>query len=204
VVLIPLRTLKRGHSPSRSGDNKRLRTDDQDGWLFELHSKIWNRKDLKHDLFHKLEITAVHYVELQKRLGNLYPNRNSENYRNGDVLSIKLNILQSFVPSQEALIQFAYPGSDDEQIQVEKDEDKEDNYGMDDELRAFFPATVTYLDLSSLKLKKPPLRLPVPLLIRQEYIIITNMLNELPEGNAGSVIISGQPGTGEALLFFPL
>jgi hypothetical protein len=183
-----------------------LRTDDQlqHGWLFELHSKIWGRKDLEQDLFNKLEITAAHYVELQKRLGRLYPNRNLEDYWNSDVLSTKLNILQSFEPPPEALIQVAYPDSDGEQIGVGKDQDQEDTYGMDDELRAFFPATVTYMDLSSLKLKKPPLRLPVPLLIRQAYTIITNMLNELPEGDAGSVIISGQPGTGEAPLFFPL
>lgn len=40
--------LKRHHSPSSSGDSKRLRADDQlqNGWLFELHSEIWGRKDL--------------------------------------------------------------------------------------------------------------------------------------------------------------
>jgi hypothetical protein len=152
-------------------------------------------------LFYEVEITAAHYVELQKRLENLYPNRNSKDYRNDNVISIKLDVLQSFAPPPEALIQVAYPGSDDKQIEVEEDEDKEDNYGMDNELRAFFPATVTYMDLSSLKLKKPPPRIPVPLLIRQEYSIISDMLNKLPEGNAGSVVVSGQPGTGETPLF---
>jgi hypothetical protein len=57
------------------------------------------------------------------------------------------------------------------------------------------------MDLSSLKLKKPPPRIPVPLLIRQEYHVITNLLNKLPEGDAGSAIVSGQPGTGETPLF---
>jgi hypothetical protein len=57
------------------------------------------------------------------------------------------------------------------------------------------------MDLSSLKLKKLPLRMPMPLLIRQEYSIITNLLNKLPEGYAGSVVVSGQPGTGEISLF---
>lgn len=181
-----------------SWDSKRLRTDDhlQHAWLFDLHSKIWDRKDLEQELFYRLEITAAHYVELQKRLDDLYPNRSSEDYQNGNVLSIKLNILRSFAPPPEALIQVTSTGGDDEQNEVD---------GMDDELRALFPDTVTYMDLSSLKLKKPPPRIPLPLLIRKEYGIITNMLNKLPEGNAGSVIISGQPGTGETfiLLFSP-
>jgi hypothetical protein len=103
------------------------------------------------------------------------------------------NILRSFAPPPEALIQVTSTGGDDEQIEVD---------GMDDELRVLFPATVTYMDLSSLKLKKPLPRIPLPLLIRKEYGIITNMLNKLPEGNAGSVIISGQPGTGETFLLF--
>jgi hypothetical protein len=60
------------------------------------------------------------------------------------------------------------------------------------------------LDLSSLKLKKPPPRIPVPLIILQEYRIITDMLNKLPEGNEGSVVVSGQPGTGETPLLFSL
>ena len=142
---------------------------------------------------------------IAKRLENLYPNRNSKDYRNDNVISIKLDVLQSFAPPPEALIQVAYPGSDDKQIEVEEDEDKEDNYGMDNELRAFFPATVTYMDLSSLKLRKPPPRIPVPLLIRQEYSITSDMLNKLPEGNAGSVVVSGQPGTGETpLLLFSI
>jgi hypothetical protein len=176
-----------------------LRTDDQlqDGWLFELHSKIWDRKFLPQDLFYEVEITAAHYVELRNRLENLYTNRNSKDYRNNNVLSIKLNVLQSFTPPPELLIQVAHPGND---------EDKLDIYGMsDDELCAFFPAKNTYMSLSNLKLKKPSARIPLPLLIRQEYCIIPDLLNTLPERNAGSMVISGQPGTGETplLSFFP-
>jgi hypothetical protein len=111
------------------------------------------------------------------------------------VMSYPSDILRSFAPPPESLIQVTSTGGDDKQIEVD---------GVDDELHALFPATVTYMDLSSLKLKKPLPHIPLPLLIRQEYGIITNMLNELPEGNAGSVIISGQPGTGETfILLFP-
>lgn len=90
---------------------------------------------------------------------------------------------------QRALIQNPYPDSDD---------------GIDDELRAFFPTKITFMDLSSLKLKKVPPHIPVPLLIRQEYAIITSMLSEQPEGKLGSVVISGQPGIGEPRFFFRL
>ncbi|KIM73639.1 hypothetical protein PILCRDRAFT_15072 [Piloderma croceum F 1598] len=174
-------TLKCGCSPSLSGDTKCFQSDDQFqiDWLFELHSKIWNRKDLEQNLFYKLEITAAHYVELQKCLKSLYLNHTSEDYQNYDVLSIKLNILH------------------DDENEVENGKDEEDNYGMDDELCAFFPTTITYMDLSSLELQYPMLPIPNPLLIRQEYHIITHMLNEQPEGNAGSTVISGPPGTGK-------
>lgn len=184
-------------------DIKRLRTDDhlQHAWLFELHSKIWGRQDLVGKLSYKLEITAAHYFQLQKRLDHLYPNRSSEDYWNGNVLSTKLNILQSVAPPPvSSLIPVMSTGGEGEQIEGEQIEVD----GMDDELRAFFPATVEYLDLSSLELKKPPPRIPLPLLIRKEYHIITNMLNKLPQGNAGSVIISGQPGTGETLILLYL
>jgi hypothetical protein len=164
--------------------------------LFELHSKIWDHKDLGQNLFYKLQITAAHYVELQKRLTSLYPNRTSEDYQNYDVLSTKLNILRSFVTPPEDLTDNAHPDSDDE----ENGKDEENNYGMDDELRAFFPTTITYMDLSSLELQYPTLRIPNPLLIRQEYHIITRMLNEQPEGYAGSTVLSGQPGIGETTL----
>jgi len=43
--------------------------DDPDlAWLEEVHSKIWNKKELEPELFRKVEITQAHYTELQKRL----------------------------------------------------------------------------------------------------------------------------------------
>ena len=73
-------------------------------------TNIWNRNNLAKDLFRKVEITAAHYIEWQKCLENLYPNRNSEDYWNADVISIKLDVLQSFKPPPEP--QIAHPGSD--------------------------------------------------------------------------------------------
>ena len=69
----------------------------------------------------------------------------------------------------------------------------------------FSQPTAAYMDLFSLKPKKLPPRIPVPLFIRQEYSIISDMLNKQPESNAGSAVISGQPGTGETpLLLFSI
>jgi hypothetical protein len=42
----------------------------------------------------------------------------------------------------------------------------------------------------------------LPLLIRQEFDVINNLLNQQPKNYASSAIISGQPGMGELLLIF--
>jgi hypothetical protein len=49
-------------------------------WLRELHSKIWNRKDLIPQLFRTVEVTQAHYAALQKRLKDLHSDRDSPDY----------------------------------------------------------------------------------------------------------------------------
>ncbi|KAF5376092.1 hypothetical protein D9615_007752 [Tricholomella constricta] len=180
---------KRPHSPYASADAKRLRTDDdpRDAWLVELHSKIWDRQDLAPQLFPEVEVTYEHYHELQRRLMELHPNRNSPDY-NGDahiVLSTKLDILLSYKPSLKT------DSKDDEDL----GEDDGDDTNV--ELRSLFPAKIKFLDFSSLELKETSERLPVPLLLREEYDFISGLLDSRPRNNAGCAIISGQPGTGK-------
>lgn len=168
-------------------------------WLYEVHSKIWGRQDLQSKIFRKVEVTAAHYDALQKRLREQHPDRNLPNYNasRNKVLSIKLEILNQTIP---ASVQRAH--SCNEQILVQNDEDLEESDGNDDtEFTSFLPATFKFLDLSSLELQDVPTRLPLPLFIREEYSLISQLLQELPESSNGSAIVSGQPGTGEVLVF---
>jgi len=172
-----------------------------DPWLHEVHSKIWGRQDLRSEIFRKVKVTAAHYDALQKRLKEQHPDRDSANYDAGrnNVLSIKLEILNQTIPASapSPFVQRAHSGN--EQILVQDDEDLEESDGNDD--TEFLPATLEFLDLSSLKLKKQPIRLPLPLFLREEYSFISRLLNKEPEHSNGSAIVSGQPGTGEVLVF---
>ena len=63
-------------------------------WLKELHSNIWCRGDRKPNLFRRVEkVTQVDYVELQKRLKELHPDRDLPDYdgvnSDGSVLGVK-------------------------------------------------------------------------------------------------------------------
>jgi hypothetical protein len=158
-------------------------------WLKELHSKIWNRGDLKPTLFRTVEVTRAHYDELQDRLNRKYPNRDSDKYDGSfnNVLNDKLDILK-LATAAEALSPRL----------VDNDENRADD--DDDEINSFFPFTLTYLDLSTLELENMSFRIPLPLFIRQEYDHISRLINECPQSGLGSVIVSGEPGTGEVLV----
>ena len=187
--------LKRPHdSPDDLDGTKRMRLD-KDAWLLELHTKIWDRKDLWQELYHTVEITAAHYDELQARLDKLYPKRHTPEYLAGTegVLSTKLELLRNFksplvTPAQEHAAHV-----DNEQ--AEYSEEEENNGG--DDPRSLFPVTLEYLDLSCLELKNMTSRMPLAVLIRKEYKILSELVNR-----HGSSIISGQPGTGRILVFF--
>ena len=189
--------LKRPHpdSPDDLDSPKRARGDN-DGWLSELHGKIWNRKDRLEELLHTVEITTAHYDELQERLDKLCPNRHNQGYIAGSksVLSTKLDILRNFQPSLAAPAPELAAYADNEQAE----NNKEENNDADDP-RSIFPVTIEYLDLSCLQLKDMTSRMPPTFLIRDEYKILDDIVDELQ----GSGIISGQPGTGN-LLVFPL
>lgn len=49
-------------------------------WLLEFHEKIWNRKDLQHELFHTVTLTIADYEVLQAHLAGLYPDRQEKTY----------------------------------------------------------------------------------------------------------------------------
>ena len=159
-------------------------------WLKEVHKKIWNQKGLRPELFRKVEATQADYTALQKRLKEFHPDRDSPDYDSNkrDVLSIKLDFLRSLTPA-EALSPRLFDDIDD----------RVDDH--DPEIKPLLPSLLSFLDLSTLELKeKVPERLPLPLLLREEYKDISELIKNEPQNNGGSVIISGQPGTGECLV----
>jgi len=177
---------------------KRRRLADNPGppWLEEVHSKIWNRKELEPELFRKVKVTQVHYTQLQTRLEAQHPDRNLPKYdgKKHDVSSVKVDFLRSITPS--------FPRHhDNDEVQVDDDDDSEASNEDRFEIDSFFPCTLRFLDLSTLNLKKhAPTHVPMPLFLRQEYDRISTLIKEEPRNGQGSVIVSGQPGTGEVLV----
>lgn len=165
-------------------------------WLEEVHSKIWKRKELEPKLFRKVKVTQDHCTELQNRLKEQYPDRDSPGYdgRKHDVQSIKLDFLRLITP-------LAPRHPDNNEDRVDDDDDLEATNQDGSDINSFFPSTLSFLDLSSLGLKaKVPNRLPLPLFLCQEYNHISVLIKREPRNSAGSVIVSGQPGTGEVLV----
>jgi hypothetical protein len=152
----------------------------KDLWLVELHSKLWNRKDLKPSLFRQVEVNVGHYHALVRSLEKEYPSRDSDDYNADDVLSVKLKVLNNPVNTEAT-------GDDLTESEIT-------------EIYSHFPWTLRFLDLSPLNLVNPPPRLPMPLLVREEYDNISQIIDSRQLTSAGSVLVSGQPGTGEICL----
>jgi hypothetical protein len=156
-----------------------------DPWLFELHTKLWKRDQLpvRSSLFRTVEVTLTHFTELRARLdAATQVDRSDHNiqYKSNNVSSIKRDLLNNFVPGNG--------GS--------KLDDLEKNDTDPDALLEILPATIRYVDITPLDLTHP-LRVEFPLLIRDEYDVISTMLNNRKEGFEGSCLVTGPPGIGE-------
>jgi hypothetical protein len=161
-------------------------------WLKELHSEIWGRKDRIAECFRQVEVTREHYDALQTRLFQKYPDRDSAQY-NGKVHIVVDDKLDIIRPTAEPL----HPDNDVDQVDgVDDPEAIEDDFELD----SLFPSTLRYLDLSTLNLKEKSPRFPWTLFLRREYDHITRLIDEGPDNSLNSVIISGQPGTGEVIV----
>jgi hypothetical protein len=148
-----------------------------------------------------VRVTHAHYVALQERLEAVNSNRDSKDY-NGtdyDILSVKLEFLRSLPPAPaEASSQ---PHPDDSDNGVDNGDGPESSNDDDAVLESLFPSILEFLDLSSLGLKETmSTRFPLPLLIREEYRVISGLVKNEPRNMSGSVVVSGQPGTGEFLV----
>ncbi len=170
-------------------------------WLEEVHSKIWNRRDrgdLEPKLFRKVEVTRIHYDELQVSLDRKYPDRNSPQYNGArhNILSDKLEHLNLIAAGHV----FPPRNPDNNKDRVDDGDDLEESNEGGFDIDSFFPFTLTYLDFSILELENELECCPFPLFIRQEYNHLSKLIDEGPQSGAGSVIVSGQPGTGEVLV----
>jgi hypothetical protein len=135
-----------------------------------------------------VEVTLAHYDKLQDTLNRKYPDRNLKEYdgRSHDVLSEKLDILKPIAPTED--LSRRHP--DNDEVRAGDNE-------VEDEIKSLFPYTLRYLDLSTLKLRITSDRFPLPIFLRDEYDHISNLIDSYPRDGMGSVIVSGQPGTGE-------
>ncbi|KAH9997437.1 hypothetical protein BJV74DRAFT_883436 [Russula compacta] len=168
-------------------------------WLKEVHSKIWNREDFKPQLFRR-ELTYAHYLDLQNRLKLQHSDRDSPDYNASkhNVLSDKLDFLRSIHPADA--LSPRHPDNNDDRVGDDDDDDHNSGTSNEDdrEIKSLFPFTFSFLDLSVLELEnKVTSSLPSLLLLRQEYDYISELIDERPRNNGGSVIVSGQPGTGK-------
>jgi hypothetical protein len=89
---------------------------------------------------------------------------------------------------------------DDGQEPSNDDDGPEPSNEDDSEINSSFPFTLRYLDLSSLELESAPDRFPLPLYRREEYRHIPWLIGASPNSGVGSIIVNGQPGTGEVLV----
>jgi hypothetical protein len=150
-------------------------------WLRELRSRIWGGH--KTTLIRTVTVTEADYDALQKRLNGLHDDKSIE--------LAKLNFLQSLSTT------LAPPNLDDE---GSEEEVENDDLGETD-IHKLFPSVFRYLDLTSLGLENEVTsRFPVPMLYRQEYEDMTNLIDSGSRRSRGSVIVTGQPGTGEFLV----
>ena len=162
-------------------------TDDDLPWLEELHEKIWNQKGRRPEIFRKVKVTQADYAALQKQLDS-----------GRDSPSVKLNFLLSLAPADDSSQQ--HPNDSDDR--VDDDDDSDASNEDDVVLKSLFPCTLDFLDLSTLRLKESvSTRFPLPLFIREEYKEISQLIKDRPQNSGGSVLISGQPGIGEFLVF---
>ena len=187
--------------------------------MHELHRCLWNQPQLEQKIFCTADLTLSHWIKLQEELSAAYPTRHCDSYvAANNVSAIKLRILR--LPSlpisldhdltTPADLQTCIPTTADATAGAMSVESLEDDFGEEDEtlddtnpefseIEYFLPSKIRYLDLSELPLSSVPDRCNFPLLIRDEYETMENILNVGLKGRSGSVFLTGQPGIGTRL-----
>lgn len=92
---------KRRHSNpiERDQEFRRSRSEVPE-WLTQMHQSLWNKPDLRSQVFRTTTVTYPQFMELEKRLNENNPSRQTPEYQCRDTLQIKLNILNEIFPHQ--------------------------------------------------------------------------------------------------------
>jgi len=193
-------------------------------WLYEIHAKLWGRRDLVASIFRKANLTETDFTELQNTLELLNPSRSSTAYTAVKDLASKAAFLHARSSvDNDAVSYFATCDADcnlvpqpfvgllnqdddaTDQDDNTTDTDAEDD-GMDtssdsgsttaaEGCTGVFPYTVRYIDLTFLQLEQR-WRVPHLLFIRDDWGFMINLFNKREKGIDGGGAFTGQPGIG--------
>ena len=218
-------TLSATITPS-SSHNSNLSLNSPPSWLVEMYSKLWGRHDLFGEIFRTATLTEDHFIELQRLLEALNPERNSDKYVAKNVLATKSTFLYSRStaldvdadvgngPVPRLLFDAPHPltfdvvdNDDDDAIAVDDDDSV-----VDDPMPVDIDPVNIYMDhlfedapaifpntirYIDLTILKPNARVPQLILYREEWGSLIDIFNERDKGILGSAVVSGQPGIGE-------
>lgn len=166
-------------------------------WLSELYALLWDQPK-REKIFRDTTLTFDDFLRLDNGLNKLKTSRGSASYESCKVFEEKLQYLLSPI----SLSENTDKAEKDNNAVESKSEAEEEIEGEDQDDRHdyqyYFPIGVKYLDLHSLSLQNRPQRCPSLIYIREEYEVISRILeHKRKEGLIGSAIVSGQPGIGE-------
>jgi hypothetical protein len=158
---------------------------DPKSWLKHVHAKLWDKSTLQEKIFRETTVTFAHFLALENRLNEHNPLRTavSDKYKVAEVERIKSKFLDEIIAGT-----------------INVDDYKGPLRPEFNEINSFFPFKLKYIDLST-SIKVPPTRSPPLILYRQEYDVLSRLLEkkgELARASLGSAIVSGQPGIGES------
>ncbi|KIM46713.1 hypothetical protein M413DRAFT_23080 [Hebeloma cylindrosporum] len=181
-------------------------------WIYELHQKLWGKRDLVGKVFRKASLTKTDFVELQRVLQSANPSRTSAAYTALDVSADKAAFLRSRSSiDDEAASYFAtydtssdgdlvpqpfVDSANDPDIQtLDVDSIATMDVGADpdpiaadlaylSEGTAVFPYSIRYMDLTFLNLQHS-WRVPQLLFIRDEWKIMIGLFNTGEKGIHG-------------------
>ena len=172
-------------------------------------------------IFRTANLTKDDFIELQRTLDELNPERMSEFYVAKNVLAtksafllpkstpLKPDVVDGLIPrlvfdtSQLPSEVVVNDDADDDavaddatNIDPDYSSSRHDMADLSNEAKAIFPYTIRYLDLTGLELEED-LLVPQLMLFRNEWDSMIDIFNKRTNGIRGSAVFTGQPGIGE-------
>ncbi|TDL27110.1 hypothetical protein BD410DRAFT_783297 [Rickenella mellea] len=161
-----------------------------DVWMRELHRTLWNKPEMRTQIYREVTLTFEDFVQLERILDAKFPDRDntpSSGLRADEIKREFLNKVRNRDAAGGGGGSTSLGGGDPEKF---------------GDLKKFFPLKVEYIDLSILGLKFLHPRCPLSIFIRKEYAIISDVLESRGTGRQGSAVVSGQPGIGKTTYLY--